>query len=234
MSSSRLKTSWQIYGLLFRRRSTYFWARSWRLPGRRLRSCFGSARRGKCGGGRGGNIGCISLWRSLWVRSTSWRSEKIYRRVKSIILSMWSTSTTCLRGSGRGARRIYVAKGSRAEWRARRGRKLMVYEMINKKASVMGIEPTTFGLGGRCSTIELHGLCLLTGSSRTFILIPFFIGAGVPNMWFIFCIQDVELYEKVLCEGMVYCINEIQCRGMIRGRNNFIVVIIDGGVYRLK
>ena len=29
-----------------------------------------------------------------------------------------------------------------------------------KKASVMGIEPTTFGLGGRCSTIELHGLCL--------------------------------------------------------------------------
>ena len=34
--------------------------------------------------------------------------------------------------------------------------------------------------------------------------------------------------------GWVYCINELQCRGMIRGRNNFIVVIIDGGVYRLK
>ncbi len=23
---------------------------------------------------------------------------------------------------------------------------------------MMGIEPTTFGLGGRCSTFELHGL----------------------------------------------------------------------------
>ncbi len=27
-----------------------------------------------------------------------------------------------------------------------------------EKTSVMGIEPTTFGLGGRCSTFELHGL----------------------------------------------------------------------------
>lgn len=50
---------------------------------------------------------------------------------------------------------------------------MMLYEMINKKASVMGIEPTTFGLGGRCSTIELHGLCLLVRPRCTFILIPF-------------------------------------------------------------
>jgi hypothetical protein len=27
-----------------------------------------------------------------------------------------------------------------------------------KKASMRGIEPPTFGLGGRCSTIELHEL----------------------------------------------------------------------------
>ena len=31
----------------------------------------------------------------------------------------------------------------------------------NKKASVMGIEPTTYGLGGRRSTFELHGLVQL-------------------------------------------------------------------------
>ena len=29
----------------------------------------------------------------------------------------------------------------------------------------MGIEPTTFGLGGRCSTFELHGLVHLLLSS---------------------------------------------------------------------
>lgn len=44
---------------------------------------------------------------------------------------------------------------------------------MNKKASVMGIEPTTFGLGGRCSTIELHGLCLFSYPSTWQILCCF-------------------------------------------------------------
>ena len=44
-----------------------------------------------------------------------------------------------------------------------------------KKASVKGIEPSTFGLGGRCSTIEPHGPTLLiTFPSRLNICSPLY------------------------------------------------------------
>lgn len=53
---------------------------------------------------------------------------------------------------------------------------MILYEFrvsIGKKTSVMGIEPTTFGLGGRCSTFELHGLGYLQRVYSSLMDYPF-------------------------------------------------------------